>query len=123
MASAARILILDAEPLVRSVVAEILKKGGYTVEQAATVPAALDLVKNMDTDLLMTNVYMPGITGREAVQMFKKAYPDLPVLIVSGLPDSDVIQEWTGKVGFDTFPKPFAAQELLDKVHSILDKS
>ena len=37
----------------------------------------------------MTNVYLPGMTGREAVQMFKKTYPDLPVLMVSGLPDSD----------------------------------
>ena len=121
--ASARILILDAEPLVRSVVAEILKRDGYIVEQASTVPAALDLVTNRHTDLLLTNVYLPGMTGREAVQMFKNTWPNLPVLIVSGLPDSDVLREWTGKVGFDTFPKPFAAQELLDKVHSILDKS
>jgi CheY-like chemotaxis protein len=116
-----RILVLDAEPVVRSVVSAILKRDGYAVEEAATVPAALDLVRHKTTDLLMTNVYLPGITGREAVQMFKNAYPDLPVLIVSGLPDSDVIEEWAGTVGFDTFPKPFAAQELLAKVHSMLD--
>jgi DNA-binding NtrC family response regulator len=118
-----RILILDAEPVVRSVVASILKSGGYTVDQAATVPAALDLVKSRETDLLLTNVYLPGITAREAIEMFKTKYPELPVLIVSGLPDSELIQEWAGRVGFDTFPKPFAAQELLDKVHSILDPS
>jgi CheY-like chemotaxis protein len=117
----ARILILDAEPVVRSVVASILQSDGYMVDQAATVPAALDLVKSKDTDLLLTNVYLPGITGREAIEMFKQKYPDLPVLIVSGLPDSELIQEWAGRVGFDMFPKPFAAKELLDKVHSILD--
>jgi two-component system, NtrC family, response regulator AtoC len=116
-----RILILDAEPVVRSVVSAILQRGGYTVEQASTVPAALEVVKEKPTDLLLTNVYLPGITGREAVQMFRNAWPKMPVLIVSGLPDSDVIQEWAGTVGFDTFPKPFAAQDLLDKVHSILD--
>jgi len=116
-----RILILDAEPVVRSVVASILQSDGYTVDQAATVPAALDLVKSRGTDLLMTNVYLPGITGREAIELFKQKYPDLPVLIVSGLPDSDILQEWAGTVGFDMFPKPFAARELLDKVHSILD--
>ena len=117
----ARILIVDAEPLVRSVVTAILTRGGYTVEEAATVPAALDVVKNKQTDLLLTNVYLPGITGREAVKMFKEICPDLPVLIVSGLPDSDVLDAVTRKAGIDTFPKPFAAQELLDKVHSILD--
>jgi len=116
-----RILILDAEPVVRSVVASILQSGGYTVDQAATVAAALDLVKSRATDLLLTNVYLPGITGREAIELFKEKYPELPVLIVSGLPDSDVIQEWAGRVGFDMFPKPFAAKELLEKVHSILD--
>jgi len=109
--------------VVRSVVTAILQRGGYTVEQAADVPSAMAAVKRTTPDLLLTNVYLPGITGREAVQMFKNAYPELPVLIVSGLPDSDIIQEWAGRVGFDTFPKPFAAQELLDKVHSILDKA
>jgi len=117
----ARILILDAEPVVRSVVSAILKRDGYSVEEAATVPAAFDAVKRTRTDLLMTNVYLPGMTGREAVKMFKQAYPELPVLVVSGLPDSDLIQEWVGTDGFDTFPKPFAAGELLAKVHSILD--
>ena len=118
-----RILILDAEPVVRSVVAAILEHGGYKVDQAATVPAALDMVERRQTDLLLTNVYLPGMTGRQAVDMFKRTYPELPVLMVSGLPDSDVIEEWVGQPGFDTFPKPFGAQELLDKVHSILDGS
>jgi DNA-binding NtrC family response regulator len=120
---AAKILILDAEPVVRSVVTAILQRGGYTVEQASTVPAALDVARTYGPDLLVTNVNLPGMTGREAVDMFKRIYPQLPVLVVSGLPDSDVIREWTGRDGFDTFPKPFEAQELLDKVHSILDPS
>jgi DNA-binding NtrC family response regulator len=118
--SSARIVILDAEPVVRSVVTAILQRDGYTVEQAEDVPAALHMVKSKTTDLLLTNVYLPGITGREAVQIIKEACPKLPVLVVSGLPDSDVLEEWAGTVGFDTFPKPFAAKELLDKVHAML---
>ena len=117
-----RIVILDAEPVVRSVVTAILERDGYTVEQASTLPMALDVVKKKQTDLVLTNVYLPGITGRDAMEMIKNACPNIPVLMVSGLPDSEVIEEWAGSTGFDTFPKPFAAQDLLDKVHSILGK-
>jgi DNA-binding NtrC family response regulator len=117
-----RIVILDAEPVVRSVVTAILERDGYTVEQASTLGAALEVVNKKPPDLVLTNVYLPGVTGHDAMEMIKKACPNIPVLMVSGLPDSEVIEEWVGRTGFDTFPKPFAAQDLLDKVHSILGK-
>ncbi len=53
------------------------------------------------------------------MRLIKKACPDLPVLMVSGLPDEDVIHDWAGHDGFDTFPKPFTAKELIAKVQSM----
>ena len=119
-ANHARIVVLDSEPVVRSTVASILQHGGYAVEQADSVQTAIEIVKNAPPDLLLTNVYLPGITGHEAMRLFKGIVPSLPVLMVSGLPDSDLIRRWAGEDGFDTFPKPFTAQELLNKVRSML---
>jgi len=116
----ARIVVLDAEPVVRSVVTVILERDGHAVEPVGTVDAAVDIVRSAPPDLLITNVYLPGITGRDAVQLLKSIHPELRVLIVSGLPDEDVIQEWGGRRGFDMFPKPFTARELLDKVKWML---
>jgi DNA-binding response OmpR family regulator len=116
----ARILVLDAEPVVSSVITDILESGGYLAESVATLKGAIAILKSAPPDLVITNVYLPGITGRDAVRLLKRTRPQLPVLMVSGLPDSEVIREWAGKDGFDTFPKPFTAQDLLGKVRSIL---
>jgi DNA-binding response OmpR family regulator len=54
------------------------------------------------------------------MRLLKGMCPSLRVLMVSGLPDEATIQEWAGADGFDTFPKPFGTQELLDKVRVML---
>jgi len=51
-------------------------------------------------DLLLTNVYLRGITGHAAMRLLKGLCPRLPALMVSGLPDDRVIREWTGEDGF-----------------------
>ena len=116
----ARIVVLDSEPVVRTVVTRILQRNGYAVAEVETVQGAVELVRSTPPDLLLTNVYLIGITGRDAVRLLKSVRPELPVLMVSGLPDEDVIQEWAGHNGFDTFPKPFTADELLAKVKWML---
>jgi DNA-binding NtrC family response regulator len=116
----ARIVVLDAEPVVRTAITEILKHGGYTVESSGSIHSAIQIIKNSRPDLLLTNVYLPGMTGHQAMELFKGLYPELRVLMISGLPDADVIREWAGRDRFDTFPKPFAAHELLDKVRAML---
>jgi DNA-binding response OmpR family regulator len=116
----ARIVVLDAEPVVRGVVADILSRGGYAVEPTDTLQAALKIVQITPPDLVLTNVYLPGVTGIEAMRLIKDACPQLPVLMMSGLPDDDVIRQWAGQDGFDTFPKPFKAEELLAKVRAML---
>jgi len=118
----ARIVVLDAEPVVRSVVAAILERGGYTVQATETVEAAVEIVNRHPPDLLLTNVYLPGMTGRDAMRLLKAMRPELRVLMVSGLPDEDVIHDWAGRADFDTFPKPFSADELLEKVGTLLAK-
>ena len=85
--------------------------------------AALKTLEGPLPDLLLTNVYFPGLTGHEAMHLFKERCPGLKVLMVSGLPNGDVIQKWTGEDGFDVFPKPFTAQALIAKVRQTIDKS
>ena len=115
-----RIVVLDAEPVVRSTIAAILRHGGYTVEPIETVEIALELVENAPPDLLLTNVYLPDMTGMEAMRRLREICPELRILMVSGMPDSEVIRQWICKDGVDTFPKPFAAQQLLEKVREML---
>lgn len=115
-----KIVVLDGEDVIRTVVKAILEKSGYSVTATADLRSVVDLCKSDPPDLILTNVYLPGITGHEAMKLLKEYCPDIPVLMVSGLPDSGVVQDWAKQDGFDVFPKPFTQQDLLSKVHQMM---
>jgi DNA-binding response OmpR family regulator len=117
------LMVVDGEPNVRSVIRTILERGNYHVIDFADVESALISIRKSAPALILTNVSLPGMTGHEAMQLFKQECPNVPVLMVSGLPDSAVIQHWVEQAGFDVFPKPFTARELLAKVRQVLTSS
>jgi DNA-binding NtrC family response regulator len=98
----------------------ILERAGYVVKAASDARAALEIIKSAKPELVITNVYLPGITGHDAMKLFKDDCPGVPVLMVSGLPDHDVIRDWIGQDGFDAFPKPFTPDSLVDKVRELM---
>jgi DNA-binding NtrC family response regulator len=114
------IVVVDAEPVVRDVVQNILRREGYEVIGTGDPKAALQVIKSAHPSLVITNVNLPGITGHDAMRMFKEGCPGVPVLMLSGLPDSSVIRQWIAEDGFDTFPKPFSASQLTAKVREVL---
>ena len=117
----ATIVVVDSEPVVRSVVTSILRKAGHSVYDTGDFDDALRLVGEFRPDLVVTNVFLRGVTGHDAMLILKTRFPKLSVLMVSGLPDEKVISTWTGKTGFDVFPKPFQAKELLRKIQQVLE--
>jgi DNA-binding NtrC family response regulator len=117
---AATIVIVDAEPVVRDVVQRILKREGYEVIGTGDPNAALQVIKAAHPSLVITNVNLPRMTGHDAMKMFKEGCPGVPVLMLSGLPDSAVVRQWISEDGFDTFPKPFSANQLAAKVREVL---
>ena len=116
----AKIVIVDAEPIVRDTIASILKADGYEVTQTDNPMAVIELIKTDPPALIITNVALPGITGHDAMRLFKQCSPNTPVLMVPGVPQSDLIAEWKGRDGFDIFPKPFQAGDLRVKVREML---
>ena len=115
------IVVIDAEPVVRSTVAKILESGGHSVQAAADFHKGRDLIRSSRPALVITNVFLPGITGHDAMLELRKEFPSLQVLMVSGLPDDPAIQHWMTQKGFDAFPKPFSAESLLVKVRESLE--
>jgi DNA-binding NtrC family response regulator len=119
----ATILVLDAEEVIGSVVTKILKREGYTVQTAGDMPTAVEAVRDCRPDLLLTNLYIPGISGHDAARFLKSLCPNMRVLIVAGLPDDRLIEDRIKGDGFDAFPKPFNAKQLSEKVKEVLDGS
>ena len=114
------ILVIDSEDTVRTVMASILERAGHSVRACAELREALAVVSIAEPDLILTNVYLRDSTGHDALSVLREELPDVPVLMVSGLPDEDVIHQWQEERRFDVFPKPFTADSLTTKVSEIL---
>lgn len=117
------IVIVDAEPVVRTIVAKTLERAGYVVHGTSDIHTALQFCQTNPPALVLTNVFLPGITGHDALRLIKAECPGVPVLMVSGLPDSEVIQQWMAEDGFEAFPKPFMPEDLVAKVKETLSTS
>jgi DNA-binding NtrC family response regulator len=116
------LLVVDDDPMVRDLEVQILRQEGYTVLQAASATKALRLAATTATiHLLITDLAMPEVDGLELTRRFRAVHPKTPVLMVSGSlpllrarsePDLD---------RFEFLAKPFQFDELLRKVHTLLD--
>jgi two-component system cell cycle sensor histidine kinase/response regulator CckA len=84
MDMASRILVVDDEPMVRALIARVLTDEGYEVVAAANGQAALDAARRAEVgfDLIITNNYMPGLSGPELIARVRKDFPDIPILHV-----------------------------------------
>jgi DNA-binding NtrC family response regulator len=117
------VVVVDPEPVVRDAIRSILEHEGYRVLVFADPGSALDVIHRPEIALVITNINLPGMTGHDAMGLFKQVCPGIPVLMLSGLPDSDVIRRWMAEDGFDAFPKPFSARQFADKVRRIVSGS
>jgi len=117
------ILLVEDEPVVRHLVAEILEASGYTVLQAGDGPSALELLRRHHgmLHLLVTDVVMPGMSGPEVGQSVTSMRPGTQVLYISGYTDSAIGHHGVLEPGIAFLQKPFDAAELNRKVRSILD--
>ena len=117
------VLLVEDEAVVRELVREILERDGYRVIVAPTPADALDASQNAadSIDLLLTDVVMPGMSGPEVAETLVASREGLKVLYMSGYTDELAAEHALLKPGTAFIQKPFRAQELTEKVRSLLD--
>ena len=119
------VLVADDESLIRTLVSKMLSNAGYQVMTATDGQEALDLYREhwQSIDLVILDILMPRMDGREAFYAMKAIHPDLRVLVASGYSAEEVghqlLQE-PGVVGF--LPKPFNRVGLLTRVGEMLPR-
>lgn len=116
------ILLLVSDPLVRSVLQDTLEHEGYTVVTAGDLGKAVDRLKEVTPDLLISRTYVEGMTGHDAAMFLRTKSNGLRVLMVGGLLDDERLKYRESLKGFDVFPKPYSPKELLQKVKDVLAK-
>ena len=109
------ILLVEDQEEVRNLVRRVLSARGYHVLAAASGQDALRLTVQFagPIDLLVTDVMMPGMNGREVALLLAPAHPKMKTLYLSGYPDESP--------GIAFLQKPFTAESLAQKVREVLD--
>ncbi|SER90749.1 hypothetical protein SAMN03159444_05382 [Pseudomonas sp. NFACC02] len=116
------VLIVEDTASVRMFVNEILTDAGYRCTQASDVLTALSIVEHdASIDLLLTDVGMPMMNGRELAQRVRVWRPAVPVLFMTGYAENALNRQHFLGEGMDMITKPFQMVEFLDKVRKMLD--
>ncbi len=114
------VLAVDDDPGVLMLVVAFLKRDGYTVLSARDPKTAVALGEGRTIDLLLTDVVMPGMDGPTLFAALRSKQPSMRVLYMSGFADAAIVQRGVLAPGTQFIPKPFAGQDLLNKVREAL---
>jgi len=115
------ILVVEDEPLVRSIIERTLRGAGYRVYAAEGAERAMQLAEAAGPfHLLVTDVVMPGLGGRELAERLASSHPEMPVLYISGFTDAAIVQSGVVDPRLQFLRKPFLPRELLAAVRRAL---
>ena len=116
------ILLVEDERPVRALAALTLRGSGYTVLEAASGEEAIEVFKTSGPiDLLLTDVVMPGMNGRELADALRELEPELRLMYMSGYTDDARVRHGVAADHAEFLQKPFEVDDLLLKVRQVLD--
>jgi hypothetical protein len=114
------ILVVEDEAVVRGVVAEFLNEHGYRTLQADNASAGLQQMRRHQVDLLVTDVGLPGMNGRQFADQVRESRPDLKVLFMTGYAESAAVANGLLPAGMELITKPFDLDDLVKRVRELL---
>ena len=111
------VLLVEDEESVRELVRATLERQGYTVLDTGQGDVALEMAASHTgpIDILISDLVLPGIGGRELGLKVSQSHPETKILFVSGYPE-----DWWRGPGIEFLQKPFTLQALAGKVHDVL---
>jgi two-component system cell cycle sensor histidine kinase/response regulator CckA len=116
------ILVVDDDPAVLEVAARVLERAGYEVLQAAEGAEALEVARAHEgrVDLVLTDVVMPGMSGRELGDRLTRERPGTRLLYMSAYTEDEAILRGVEIAGMNFLGKPFSLEGLADAVRQAL---
>jgi PAS domain S-box-containing protein len=118
----AKLLLVEDDEKLRPAVARLLEQAGYTIVEASNGDSALARLREHGEtfDLVITDLVMPGLSGRELSEIIADRYPTLRVLFTSGYTDDGVVRRGMIERGYPFIQKPFTRDQLLGAIDQAL---
>ena len=118
------VLVVEDEHLVRLLVTDVLHELGYTALEAKDAQTALPILQSHQRlDLLISDVGLPGMNGRQLADVAREHRPDLRVLFLTGYAEHAAVRSGFLTPGMDLMTKPFSIDELSQKIRDMIGKS
>jgi CheY-like chemotaxis protein len=118
------VLVIEDEVSVRELVIEVLNDLGYRALQAADGPAGLQLLRASERiDLLVTDVGLPGMNGRQVAEAARELRADLKVLFITGYAENAALANVFLAPGMEMMTKPFAVEALAERIRDMISAS
>jgi PAS domain S-box-containing protein len=117
------VLVVEDEPVVRGVILEMLAEQGYQTLEAFDGPSGLQLLRSNDAiDLLITDVGLPGMNGRQLADQAREMRPDLKVLFITGYAENADMARGFLQPGMEMITKPFDHDQLSQRVKAMISQ-
>lgn len=121
-----RVLVVDDEPAVRTIVRMILEKAGYEVLEAENGEAAITALNTGENrlvlDVVICDIRMPKINGVQAIEYFQREYPHVPVIVLTAYPETKMAVSFMRSGVADYLIKPVDARKLKDAVDKAMER-
>jgi DNA-binding NtrC family response regulator len=112
MSSLGRVLVVDDEPRVMSILSEMLQHFGYEVSSAESAEEAFAAMATAQPQVVFLDLKLPGISGLEALAYFREHYPTVPVIVVTGNIEDAMAYQARDCGAFKVIGKPFSLTAL-----------
>ncbi|MBH3439942.1 GAF domain-containing protein [Pseudomonas luteola] len=116
------VLIVEDEPIVRELIVEVLKDLGYKALQAHDGPSGLKIIQSSQPiDLLITDIGLPGLNGRQLADAARELRSDLKVLFITGYAENATLASGFLEPGMEMVTKPFAVEKLAIRIREMIE--
>jgi len=120
------VLVVEDEPIVRTVTETLLSRSGYTVLTAPDGASALNILRDhpVGVGLILLDMTMPGMTSGEIVHAIRTLAPTVPILLNSGYTSNDTVKRMLEEGSVQGFlGKPYELQELLSTIDQLMKRT
>jgi PAS domain S-box-containing protein len=121
VASGQTVLVVEDEPVVRAVIVEMLAEQGYRTLEAADGPTGVKILRSSERiDLLVTDIGLPGMNGRQVADQARENRPGLRILFITGYAEGAAMAEGFLQPGMELITKPFDLEHLSQRIRAMI---